>query len=54
MIEPSYYDEDTLFKVRNALLNVVGLSQIEVTDAIIEMQNAGILFRERLPERTEP
>lgn len=40
------YNEDTLFKVQRALHNA-GLSNNQKRDAIIEMQNAGILFRER-------
>lgn len=39
------YDEDTMFKVRDALLTVMPRTQ--VYGAITAMQNAGILFRER-------
>lgn len=42
--EDLHYDEDTLFKVREALHM---LDDQQFTDAISEMQNAGILFRER-------
>lgn len=42
--------ENTLFKVRNALLRV-GLTEQQITDAINEMQNEGILFRERAAEK---
>lgn len=41
-----HFDEDTLFKVINALVRS-GLTEQQATDAINEMQNAGILFRER-------
>lgn len=46
MSETLTYDEDTLFKVYDALREV-GLNQQQVTDAVSLMQNAGILFRER-------
>ena len=46
--EDLYYDEDTLHKVARALRNA-GLDIDGVTSAIREMQNAGILFRERMP-----
>lgn len=42
------FNEGTLFKVRDALYKA-GLTKAECTEAIQEMQNAGILFRERLP-----
>lgn len=44
----SCWNEGTLVKVREALYHA-GLTQIECTEAIQEMQNNGILFRERLP-----
>jgi len=40
------YDEQTLFKVDTALRRA-GLSDPQRTNAIIQMQNGGILFRER-------
>lgn len=40
------YNEDTLFKVRDALKRA-GLSSEQIMNCIIEMQNQGILFRER-------
>lgn len=43
-----YYTEDTLFKVFKALRKI-GLDEEQATAAISEMQNAGILFRERRP-----
>ena len=46
MNDEVYYDEETLFKVNRAL-RASGLTQVQTQDAIIEMQNAGILFRER-------
>lgn len=42
------YNEGTLFKVRDALYRA-GLTKVECTEAIQQMQNAGILFREKLP-----
>lgn len=50
--EDIFYDEQTLFKVRDAVEKAItvhfGLGNPKVTtDVIIEMQNAGILFRER-------
>lgn len=46
LMDQTHYDEDTLFKVAMALRKA-GLTYNQVTDAISEMQNAGILFRER-------
>ena len=40
------YDDQTLQKVYEAMRKV-GLDDAEVGDAVLEMQNAGILFRER-------
>lgn len=42
-----YADEDTMTKVKMALASVQPSSLTPVNDAIIAMQNAGILFRER-------
>lgn len=44
--ERETYDEGTLTKVYWAL-GRSGLSDVQITDSINEMQNAGILFRER-------
>lgn len=44
-----HFTEATLFKVYKAL-RATGLTEQQAEDAINEMQNAGILFRER-PER---
>lgn len=41
-----YHDENTLFLVMEAL-GRAGLGHMMVQDAIREMQNAGILFRQR-------
>lgn len=41
------YDENTLFKVDLAL-QASGLNREQARDAINEMQNEGILFRERI------
>ena len=57
LVDETWHDEDTLFKVKDAL--VKGLKSMEGVEAdrinfaitlIQEMQNAGILFRERVPE----
>jgi hypothetical protein len=48
--EDLYFDENTLFKVRQALISaIVGLTEENVNDAINAMQNVGIVFRERTP-----
>jgi hypothetical protein len=44
--EELYYDDQTLFKVYSAL-QAAGLNEGQIRDAVAEMQNAGILFRER-------
>lgn len=41
------HSEETMFKVRKALLKG-GLTLAQVDDSITNMQNAGILFRERV------
>lgn len=46
---PVVFSESTLFKVLDALVNS-GLSQEQALNGIREMQNSGILFRERRPE----
>jgi hypothetical protein len=46
--EESRYNEDTNFKVQKGLLKS-GLDMQQAFDAIREMQNEGILFRERMP-----
>jgi len=46
---PLYHDDKTLFKVAEALLKA-GCTNTQATDAINEMLNAGILFRESFPE----
>lgn len=43
-----FYDEQTLTKVFMALRKS-GLSPVEATNALSEMQNSGVLFRERRP-----
>lgn len=45
---PEHFTENTLFKVYDALRKV-GMDETQARDAISEMQNAGILFRERFP-----
>lgn len=47
-----YHDDNTLMKVRSALVKVLDLHQVEpsgnlVTNLIIQMQHEGILFREQ-------
>lgn len=46
MIDRTYYDEETLFKV-NQVLSDYGFEPSEATDLISQLQNVGILFRER-------
>lgn len=43
---PVYYDENTLRKVYDAL-KVAGIEGQQAQDAVFQMQNLGILFRER-------
>ena len=52
MPDPLHYDEQTLFKVRHALVSG-GVTDAQALDLITAMQNAGILFRER-PRETAP
>lgn len=47
--EKTHHSEDTLFKVY-AGLAAVGIQGQQATDAVFQMQNQGILFRERTPE----
>lgn len=44
-----YFEEGTMSVVFNAMVGS-GLSRDQALDAMREMQNAGILFRQRLPE----
>ena len=44
-----FFDERTMFKVNDALVNTGLLTPTEVREAITAMQNAGILFRKRRP-----
>lgn len=44
-----YYDDKTLDKVRKVLENYVAFEK-DVTDVITDLQNVGILFRERIKE----
>lgn len=44
--EALHHDEETLFKVQRAIARALS----ENTDIISEIQNEGILFRERVPE----
>jgi hypothetical protein len=45
--EPLTYNENTLFKVKQALEEAAGLNGQQVIDCIALMQNAGIYFREK-------
>lgn len=45
-----YFTEETLFKVYDSLRIVGGISEELARDTITDMQNKGILFRERAPE----
>lgn len=47
IVEPSSYDDFTMQKVHDGLERA-GLDLRQRTDAISEMQNEGILFRERV------
>jgi hypothetical protein len=51
-----HYDDKTLDKVRDALHCILGgnIRDQRLTDCISEMQNRGILFRERRPAETGP
>jgi hypothetical protein len=44
-----WFDENTLFKVYDSL-RAAGLEEQQARDAITDMHNKGILFRERGPE----
>lgn len=46
VLDEEFHDEDTLFKVYDALRRT-GLDEQQARHAIMEMQNVGILFRER-------
>jgi hypothetical protein len=46
-----FHDETTMFKVREALVRVGGERMAD--NAIIELLNAGILFREYAPEEPQ-
>lgn len=49
MIEDTtYHDENTLFKVY-AALSAAGVTGKQATDAVNQLLNFGILFRERKP-----
>lgn len=47
-----YHDDNTMFKVVGALESA-GLNEQHIQDAVREMQNAGILFREQTVEPEE-
>lgn len=47
MNDNTYYDEDTLNKVYRGL-NAAGIFSQQAVDAVNQIQNQGILFRERL------
>lgn len=49
--EHTVHDADTLWKVYDAL-SKVGVIDQQATDAITQIQNAGILFRERPKEQS--
>jgi hypothetical protein len=51
--QKTYYDDYTLSKVRDALARE-GVDRDSAAKMILHMQNAGILFRERIPEGIEP
>lgn len=47
MIDSTQYDEDTLYKVYTGL-EMAGVSGQQAIDAVNQIQNQGVLFRERL------
>lgn len=47
-----YHDENTLFKVRDIITDVHGVSEQAAADIIRELGNAGILFREFTDQET--
>ena len=47
------FTEETLYKVYGALRKDDSLTEEQATDAIMRMQNAGILFRERVSSLTQ-
>lgn len=47
-LSDEWFTENTLFKVYD-VLRKAGLGEIEAREAIAEMQNEGILFRELIP-----
>lgn len=50
-IEPGYYDENTLYKVKKVLEKYCKEQNLKqnVIDCVSEMQNEGIYFRELPP-----
>ena len=48
MIDRTYFDEDTLAKAREAIMRGRKISEEDATGLISELQNAGILLRERI------
>ena len=45
-----YFTEETMFKVYDSL-RAAGLTEEKTRETITDMQNKGILFREKQPER---
>lgn len=52
-LERVYHDGHTLYKVHDAL-HAANLTEGQIRDAITQMQNFGLLFRERAPDSDEP
>lgn len=52
MIDKTYHDEDTMFKVFAAVEDA-GYSVEESNDIINSLFNAGILFRERIAQQQD-
>lgn len=44
-IQPMYYDDQTIYKVFNALMDS-GLTHEQAQAGVLSMQNAGLYFRE--------
>jgi glucuronate isomerase len=45
--EEEYFDDNTMFKVHDAIMESLPMNSAHARDIIERLQNAGILFRER-------
>lgn len=48
-VDETWHDDKTMVKVYQTLTEL-DLSSLQVGDVVMSLQNAGILFRERVPE----